>query len=200
MVMKSAVSDTYKLMEAKRKEEERLKNQASLVGNPEEQAQKQQLIDQAVQAGYGMSDVYKGGAEQLAKATQKASTASKQMAARSLMAATPFGGSAGGAVLPAAAGTGIQAAMAQGQMEQQAARQGTEMGALGQEALQSAAQFAISALPSEMAQNKAMGYISTFYEIMSGEGPDSARDRMTAILASETDPKVIEQVLAVMNA
>ena len=165
-----------------------------------EQEKKQQLVDQAVQAGYGMSDVYKGGAEQLAKATQKASTASKQMAARSLMAATPFGGSAGGAVLPAAAGTGIQAAMAQGQMEQQAARQGTEMGALGQEALQSAAQFAISALPSEMAQNNAMGYISTFYEIMSGEGPGPAKDKVMAMLEFETDPQVRERVMAVIGA
>ena len=91
------------------------------IGKPAEYQKEQGLIDQATQAGYGLADAYQAGSKQLGKAAQEQGTAMSQMAARSLMAATPFG-STGGALLPAAAGTGIQALMSKANLERQTAQ------------------------------------------------------------------------------
>jgi len=165
---------------------------------PGEFQKEQDLIQQAVQAGFGLSDVYGKGAEKIQRGAQKQGTAMQQMAARSLMGATPFG-QAGGALLPAAAGTGIQAAMNVGAMETQAAKDVTGMQAAGQDAMQAAAQFAISALPGKMAQNAAMGYLKTFYEIAAGQGLETAQSTVNAMLANETNPQVVASVQNMMS-
>ena len=99
------LSEKYKKAMKDRYESQAQQAQA----NQSEFQKEQDLIQQAVQAGFGISDAYSSGAEKIQRGAQKQGTAMQQMAARSLMGATPFG-QAGGALLPAAAGTGIQAA------------------------------------------------------------------------------------------
>ncbi len=189
------LSEKYKKAVKDRYESQAQQAQA----NQSEFQKEQDLIQQAVQAGFGISDAYSSGAEKIQRGAQKQGTAMQQMAARSLMGATPFG-QAGGALLPAAAGTGIQAAMNVGALETQAAKDTTAMRASGQDAMQAAAQFAISALPGKMAQNAAMGYLKTFYEVAAGQGLEEAQNTVNAMLAGETNPQVVAQVQNMMNA
>lgn len=173
--------------------------QAKIASDSAEFQKEQGLIGQATQAGYGLADAYQAGSKQLGKAAQEQGTAMSQMAARSLMAATPFG-STGGALLPAAAGTGIQALMSKANLERQTAKDQTGMQAMSKDALQAAAQFGISALPSNMEQNEAMGYMKTFYELAAGAGLEEAMNQMNIMLQSETNPSVAQTVQNMMNS
>lgn len=196
-----SLKDSYEMSEQYKKAmQDKYASQAQQTPANQAEFQKEQdLIQQAVQAGFGLSDVYGKGAEKIQRGAQKQATAMQQMAARSLMGATPFG-QAGGALLPAAAGTGIQAAMNVGAAEAQAAKDVTGMQAAGQDAMQAAAQFAISALPGKMAQNAAMGYLKTFYEIAAGQGLEEAQNTVNAMLANETNPQVLASVQNMMSA
>ncbi len=153
----------------------------SLVSEGELEAEKTYL-DQATKAGFGMADTYSQGASNMRKLADQTATSMQQMAARGLLAGVPFGGAAGGALLPAAAGTAIQAAMKEGQMKLGAEQQATQFGALGKQAGQEANIFAISALPSKQLQDKAMGYVNTYFQISAGEGPAAARKKQTPCL------------------
>lgn len=169
--------------------------QGSLVSEGELEAQ-QAYLDQATKAGFGMADTYSQGASNMRKLADQTGTSMQQMAARGLLAGTPFGAVAGGALLPAAAGTAIQAAMKEGQMKLGAEGQATQFGALGKQASQEANLFAISALPSKQLQDTAMGYVNTYFQISTGEGPESAKKRVNAMLAMEPNPRVRQAVQA----
>ena len=190
------IAKWYNQEQAKKQFDE---EQAKTASDSAEFQKEQGLIGQATQAGYGLADAYQTGSKQLGKATQEQGTAMSQMAARSLMAATPFG-STGGALLPAAAGTGIQALMSKANLERQTAKDQTGMQAMSKDALQAAAQFGISALPGNMEQNESMGYMKTFYEIGEGAGLEAAMDQMNVMLQSETNPRVKQSVQNMMNS
>lgn len=175
------------------------KNEPGSLVSEGELEQEQQYIDQAKQAGFGMADTYGQGATNLRKIASETVTPMQQMAARGLLAGTPFGGAAGGALLPAAAGTAIQSAMAEGQMKLGAEGQATQFGALGKQAAQEANLFAISALPSKQLQDKAMGFLNTYWQIVAGEGKSSARRQVNELLAMESDPRVIRAVQSAMS-
>tara|TARA_R100000805_G_C3569823_1_gene76237 strand:- start:42 stop:647 length:606 start_codon:yes stop_codon:yes gene_type:complete len=165
------------------------------MSKPGEFQKEQDLIQQAVQAGFGLADAYGGASKAIQRGAQEQSTAAKQMAARSAMAVD---GRAN--LLPAAAGTGIQAAMAAGSIETQAAKDKAALDAARQQALQNAAQFGISALRPNVVGTGAMGYMKTFYEIAAGQGLDVAKNTVNAALASEVDPAVVQDVQSMMSA
>lgn len=169
----------------------------SLVSEGELKAQ-QAYTDQATKAGFGMAETYGQGAANMRQLADQTGTSMQQMAARGLLAGTPFGASAGGALLPAAAGTAIQAAMAEGQMKMGAEGQATQFGALGKQASQEANLFAISALPSQQLQDTAMGYVNTYFQVSAGEGPEAAKKRVNAMLAMEPNTSVVQAVQAVI--
>ena len=161
--------------------------------------QKQQYTDQAKQAGFDMAETYGQGAANVRKLAEETAVPMQQMAARGLLAGMPFGGAAGGALLPAAAGTAIQAAMAEGQMKLGAEGQATQFGALGDQATQEANLFAISALPYKQLQEEAMGYINTYWQIVAGEGKSAARRQVRDMLAMEADPRVAQAVNSIIS-
>ena len=171
--------------------------EGSLVSEGELKAQ-QTYLDQATKAGFGMADTYSQGASNMRRLADQTGTSMQQMAARGLLAGVPFGATAGGALLPAAAGTAIQAAMAEGQMKLGAEGQATQFGALGKQAGQEANIFAISALPSKQLQDTAMGYVNTYFQISAGEGPAAAKKKTNAMLAMEPDPRVRRAVQSVI--
>lgn len=170
----------------------------SLTSEGELEAEKKYL-SQAQQAGFGMADTYGQGATNVRKLAEETAVPMQQMAARGLLAGTPFGATAGGALLPAAAGTAIQAAMAEGQMKLGAEGQATQFGALGKQASQEANLFAISALPSKQLQETAMGYVTTYFQILTGEGKSAAKRKVNAMLEMEPNPRVRQAVRAVIS-
>lgn len=153
----------------------------------------QALIDEAQAAGYATAQEYLDAKRALGQEMQAGKTAMSQMAARSLLGAMPFGG-AGGAPLMGAAATGLASEAARAQLGMTGVEQMAGLGAMGQQAQQAAAEYAISAQPDVRRQQKLLGHMQTFFDLRKSLSKEDSMAAMRPLLATETDPAVIDMV------
>lgn len=152
-----------------------------------------QLTEQATQAGFDLSDVYGRAAEQYNQFMKQGMQSAAQKTPRLLQGAASFNAPGGQSIVAAEAiaptVTGAQAALGMTGTDRIAGSQAAQ-----QESLQSASEYAMSAMPSVVKQKKVLGYLDMYGTARNTMSDDEAQSFLFQMLADELDPEVVTQV------
>lgn len=179
----------YALYEAKQeqKSEEAKKRRA------DELAKERQLIDQATQAGFDKSEMYKKAADQYGQYMRQGMQSAAQLTPRMLQGASSFN-APGGASIVAAEAVAPSIAAAQSQLGMTGTDKIAEANLGGAESEINAAEYAMSAMPSVVQNKKVLGYLDTYGSLRETLSDQEAQNAIWELLATELDPGVAAQV------